>query len=53
MVFFVEFHCYIMDYELFQFLPPTSVCKFQGPERMWSVYIIVYNVPHQDSVIQL
>lgn len=49
MVLFVEFHCYFMDNELFQFLPPTSVCKF----GMWSVYIIVYNEPHQDSVIQL
>lgn len=34
MVLFVEFDCYFMDYELFQFLPPNPVCKFQGPERM-------------------
>lgn len=42
MVLFVEFIYYFMYHEILPFLPPTSVCKFQAPERMWLVYIIVY-----------
>lgn len=34
MVLFVEFIYYFMYHEILPFLPPTSVCKFQAPERM-------------------
>lgn len=33
-VLFVEFIYYFMYHEILPFLPPTSVCKFQAPERM-------------------